>query len=139
MTIVTPSAAEKDLLDMMLGVNVAGTQHALKLFTNNVTPDDTFVLANLTEMGAVLGYTHKLLTKTSWVTAAGITGQPATGTYATQTWTFTAGTPVDVYGYHIIDVTLGRLLWVELFPAKKTLGNVGDQIIITPTITFSRG
>lgn len=136
MTILVPSASEKDLLDFMLGVTTPGNQ-ILKLFVNNVTPDDTYVLANLTEM-STLGYASKTLTKTSWVTTAGATGQPATSSYAQQTWTFTAGTAVTVYGYYITDFTTGRLLWVELFSSAKIVQNTGDQIIITPTITLSR-
>lgn len=136
MALIVPTAAEKTMLDFTLGVTVPGNQ-TLKLFVNNVTPDDTFVVANLTEM-STLGYAAKVLTKTSWVTVAGSTGQPATSTYAQQTWTFTAGTPVTVYGYFVIDVTSTLLLWVELFSSPKVVQNTGDQIIITPTITGSR-
>jgi hypothetical protein len=136
MTILVPSASEKDLLEFMLGVATPGNQK-LKLFVNNVAPDDTYVLANLTEM-STLGYAEKTLTKTSWVAVAGSTGQPATATYAQQTWTFTAGTAVTVYGYYVTDVTTGRLIWVELFSSAKVVQNTGDQIIITPTITLSR-
>lgn len=136
MTIVVPSAAEKTLCDFMLGVTTPGNQ-TLKLFVNNVTPDDTFTAASFTEM-STLGYAAKTLTKTSWVTVAGSTGNPATSTYAQQTWTFSAGTLVTVYGYYIIDVTSSLLLWAELFASPKPVQNTGDQIIITPTITFSR-
>ncbi len=136
MALVTPSASEKTLQDFMLGVTVPGNQK-LKLFVNNVTPDDTFVAANLTEM-STLGYAEKTLTKTSWVVTAGASGQPATATYAVQTWTFTAGTAVTVYGYYYTDTTTGLLLMAELFSSAKVVQNTGDQIIITPTITFSK-
>lgn len=136
MALIVPSASEKTLEDFMLGVTTPGNQ-ILKLFVNNVTPDDTFVAASLTEM-STLGYAAKTLTKTSWVTVAGATGQPATSTYAQQTWTFTSGTPVTVYGYYYTDTTTGLLLMVELFTSSKVVQNTGDQIIITPTITFSR-
>ena|SRR5260221_138134 len=136
MALIVPSASEKTWCDFMLGVTTPGNQN-LKLFVNNVTPDDTFVAAGLTEM-STLGYAQKVLTKTSWVTVAGATGQPATSTYAQQTWTFTAGTAVTVYGYYYTDVTTGLLVAVELFSSPKVVQNTGDQIIITPTITFSR-
>lgn len=136
MSLIVPSAAEKTMLDFTLGVTVPGNQ-TLKLFVNNVTPDDTTVEGGLTEM-STLSYAAKTLTKTSWTTVAGSSGQPATSTYATQTWTFTPGTPVTVYGYYIIDSTSGKLLWVELFAAPKVVQNDGDQIIVTPTITGSR-
>jgi hypothetical protein len=72
------------------------------------------------------------------VTTAGSAGQPATAAYAQQTWTFTAGSAVTVYGYFITDTTTGLLLWAEAFTAAKVVQNTGDQIIITPQITFSR-
>lgn len=134
--LIVPSASEKTLHDFMLGVTVPGNQ-SLRLFVNNYVPDDTTVLANLTEM-STLGYAAKVLTKTSWVTVAGSTGNPSTSTYAVQTWTFSAGTLVNVYGYYVVDVTSGLLLWVEAFASPKPIQAVGDQIIITPTTTLSR-
>lgn len=136
MTILVPSASEKLLADFMLGVAVPGNQQ-MKLFINNVVPDDNTVNATLTEM-STLGYVAKTLTKTAWTNTAGAVGFPATGVYAAQTWTFTAGTAVTVYGYWVIDVTTGLMLWVESFASPKIVQNTGDQIIITPQITFSR-
>lgn len=136
MTIVIPSAAEKTCADFMLGVTTPGNQ-TLKLFVGNVTPDDTFTEASFTEMSS-LGYAAKSLTKTTWVTTAGSSGQPASSAYPQQTWTFTSGTPVTVYGYYVIDSTTGKLLWCELFPSPKVVQNTGDQIIMTPTLTSSR-
>lgn len=136
MTILVPTASEKTLEDFMLGVTTPGNQ-ILKLYVNNYTLVDATVAGDLTEM-STLGYAAKTLTKTSWVTTAGSGGQPATSAYAQQTWTFTAGTPVTVYGYFITDTTSGLLLWAEAFSASKVVQNTGDQIIITPQITLSR-
>ena len=136
MPLILPSASEKTALEFTLGVLTPGNQ-SLRLFVNDYTPDDTTVLANLTEM-STHGYAAKTLTKTSWVVTAGSTGQPASGAYATQTWTFTAAAAVSVYGYHVVDVTSGLLVWVERFASAKVIQNNGDQIIITPTITGSR-
>lgn len=137
MSLILPSASEKTMLEFALGVTTPGNQK-LKLFVNNYTPDDTTVLANLTEM-STNGYADKTLTKTSWVVTAGGVGSPASGAYAQQTWTFTnVGGANTVYGYYITDVTSGLLLWVESFPTAKVIQNTGDQIIITPTITNSR-
>lgn len=137
MAIIVPSASEKTLQEYMLGKGTPANQK-LKLFTNNVTPDDTFVAASLTEFTATMGYADKTLTMASWTVTAGATGQPATGVYATQTWTFTAGGPVTVYGYFVTDSGSGLLLWVEKFASSQTVQNNGDTIIITPTLTFSR-
>jgi hypothetical protein len=136
MALVLPSASEKTVLDFMLGASTPGNQ-LLKLYTNNVTIADTDVAATYTEM-STLSYAAKTLTKTAWVTTAGAAGNPATSLYAQQTWTFTAGTAVSVYGYFVVDATTGLLLWSEAFASPKSVQNAGDQIIITPTITMSR-
>ena len=136
MTILVPSAAEKTTLDFMLGAAVPGNQ-LLKLYVNNYTLADTTTESLLTEM-STLGYAAKTLTKTSWVTTAGATSAPATSVYAQQTWTFTAGTAVTVYGYYVVDATTGLLLWAEAFTAAKVVQNTGDTILITPSITLSR-
>ncbi|MDL2342461.1 MAG: hypothetical protein QFB87_05290 [Patescibacteria group bacterium] len=136
MSLVLPSAAEKTALDFMLGVTVPGNQ-TLKLFTNNIAPADTDTAATYTEM-STLGYVAKTLTKTAWVTTAGATGAPASSVQPQQTFTFTAGTLVTVYGYYVIDSTTGLLLWAESFGGGKDIQNAGDQIIIVPTITLSR-
>lgn len=136
MALVIPTASEKTLLDFTLGVTVPGNQ-ILRLFVNNIAPADAHTAASYTEM-STLGYASKTLTKTSWTTVAGADGAVATSTYATQTWTFTAGTPVTVYGYYITDTTSGLLLWAEAFASGKVVQYTGDQIIIVPTITGSR-
>lgn len=135
MTIVIPNASEIDLLKFMLGGATPGNQ-ILGLFVNNVTPDDSYVLANLTEM-STLGYSSKSLSVGSWTYVAGTSGNPGVATYATQTWTFTAGTLVNVYGYFIKDTTTGRLLWVEAFASAKPVQNTGDQIIVVPKMQLS--
>lgn len=136
MTILIPSAAEKTDLEFMLGATTPGNQ-ILKLYVNNHTLADATTEADLTEM-STHGYAAKTLTKTSWVVTAGSTGNPASGAYAQQTWTFTAAAAVTVYGYFVIDSTTGKLMWAEAFAAAKVIQNGGDQIIITPTITASR-
>lgn len=136
MALVLPSAAEKTVLDFLLGVTTPSNQ-LLKLFTNNITPADTDVASTYTEM-TTLGYVAKTLTKTAWATTAGATAAPAVSSYAQQTFTFTAGTAVLVYGYFVVDSTTGLLLWSESFGTPKAVQNTGDQILITPSITLSR-
>lgn len=134
--IFLPSASEKTMLEFALGVNVPNNQ-SLKLFVNDYTPVDASIAANFTEM-STLGYAAKPLTKTAWVVTAGGDGQVAEAAYAQQTWTFTAGALVNVYGYFIVDSVSGLLLWAERFASAKPVQNTGDQIIIVPKITNSR-
>jgi hypothetical protein len=134
MPLLIPTASENKLLEFMLGFGVPGNQ-TLKLYVNNITPADADVAATYTEM-STHGYAAKTLTKTSWSIAqnAGI----AEGSYAQQTWTFTAAAAVTVYGYFVIDVTTGLLLWAEKFSTAKEIEFAGDQILITPKFTFSK-
>lgn len=136
MSLVLPSASEATALTFMLGSATPGNQ-ILKLYTNNIAPADTDIAATYTEM-ATLGYAAKTLTKGSWVTTPGATGLPGSSAYAQQTWTFSAGTAVTVYGYYVVDTTTGLLLWSEAFATPKVVQNAGDQILITPVITLSR-
>lgn len=138
MALILPAASENNMLNFALGVTVPGNQY-LKLYVTDVnTATDSLVVADFTEFGNTLGYSSpgKELTKTSWVVAQ--SGSVATATYAPQTWTFTAGTAVTVYGYYVTDKTTGLLLWFEKFGTAKVVQNSGDQIIITPTITLSK-
>lgn len=134
MAIFIPSAGENKLVEFALGYSTPGNQ-LLKLYTNNVTPADTDTAATYTEM-TTLGYAAKTLTKTSWSVAQ--SGGVATATYAAQTWTFTAGAAVTVYGYFVVDATSGVILWSEPFTSGKIIQYTGDQIIITPVFTGSK-
>lgn len=136
MPLIIPTASEGTLVNFTLGATTPGNQQ-LKLFVNNVTAtDDTLIAAGFTEM-STHGYAQKVLTKTSWVTTPSA-GNPASSTYATQTWTFTAAAAVTVYGYYVLDSTTGLLLWFEKFTVAKVVENAGDQIIITPAFTGSK-
>lgn len=134
MALLVPTVGEDKLLEFALGKSTPGDQ-TLKLYVNNYTPVDGSVAGSFTEM-STHGYAAKTLTKASWTVAQA--GGVATGTYAAQTWTFTAAAVVTVYGYYIVDSTTGILLWAELFNSGKAIQYAGDQIVITPTITLSK-
>jgi len=128
MALLVPDAGEVKMLQLALAGNTT-----LKLFISNTTPAEGDTAASYTEM-STLGYAAKTLTGGSWSvsSAAGVT----TASYAEQTYTFTGGTPVTVYGYFIIEATGGVILWAERFTASQVIQNTGDQIKITPKITL---
>ena len=82
---------------------------SVALFTVNVDPTDTTVLADLT------------VGQPSWCTAVVLTGYSAvapvagvpTATWSAVVFTNTGGTPVDVFGYYVSDETAGLLRWSE--------------------------
>jgi lipoprotein signal peptidase len=134
MTMLVPSVGENMLLGMALGFN-AQEDFLLKLFVNNVTPADTDVASTYTEM-STLGYTAKTLSKGNWTITQN--GGVAQGSFAQQTWTFSAGAAVTVYGYYVVGAASGTLLFSELFGSAKVVQNAGDTIKITPQITLSK-
>lgn len=134
MTMTVPTVGENKLLEFALGFSTPGNQ-LLKLYTNNVTISDADTASTYTEM-STLGYAPKTLAKGSWTVAQN--GGVAQASQPSQTWTFTAGTGVTVYGYFVVDATTGTLLWSEPFSSPKVIQYTGDQIIITPVITLSK-
>src|SRR5438046_2667618 len=109
----------------------AGGERLLRLFTNNLTPGESTVLADVTEATAA-GYARITLAGASWTTTqvAGTT----TAVYSQQTFTFT--TAVTVYGYYVTTIEgTPRLLWLERFTsAPFQLPPGGGQVSIDPAI-----
>lgn len=134
MASIIPAVGEDKLLAFAMGVATPGNQ-ILKLFTNNAVLDDANTAATFTEM-STLDYVAKTLTKTSWVIAQNLGISEAT--YASQTFAFTTGTAVLVYGYFIVDATTGVLLGAETFTTPKSIAFTGDQISIIPRVTLSK-
>ena len=135
MALLIPTASENVLLLTMLGTSAA-EDLTLCLYVNNVTPSDASVAGTFTEM-STLGYTSKSLVKGSWTVAQNGSSK-AEASYAQQSWTFTSGTAVTVYGYFVKRATTGDLVWAERFTAPHTVQNTGDTIRVTPKITLSK-
>lgn len=134
MTLLVPTVGENKLNEFMLGKATPGDQ-TLKLFVSDTTPADGDTAGTYTEM-STHGYAAKTLTKASWAVAQN--GGVAEGSYAQQTWNFTAAAAVTAYGYYVIDSTSGVLLWAERFATPKVVEFDGDQIKLTPKITLSK-
>lgn len=135
MALLVPTVGENKLLEFQLGVSVPGNQ-TLKLFVNNITPADADVAGTYTEM-STNGYSAKTLTKTSWVVAQNGAAK-AEGTYAQQTFAFTAAAAVTVYGYFVVDSTSGVLLYAERFASPPSISLSTDVIKVTPKFTYSK-
>ncbi len=132
MALYIPDVGEVALWKRALGQATNGNM-TLKLYVNDYTPVAGSTAANFTEM-STLGYAAKTLTAGSWVVTT--ISNVASGTYAQQTWTFTAGTAVIVYGYYIIEAG-GVVCYAERFSSSQTVQYTGDAISITPVITFT--
>ena len=105
----------------------------LHLFSNDVTPSDSTVIGDLTEVGGGTGYAAITLVSPSWTTtqSAGVT----TAVYSEQTFAFT--TDATSYGYYVTNET-GQLMWLERFSgAPFDIPDGGGTISITSKLTLS--
>ena len=134
MAIYIPEASRLNLVLRML--NAATVRY--KLYTNTPTyTDDTLTASAFTEMGAVLSYADKtVVAPTGWSGTTPAAATPASAVATALTWTFTAGTLVNVQGYFVTDSAGTTLLWYEPFSAPKPVQYGGDQIVIVPTVTL---
>lgn len=132
---VVVNNGEKVALDYLVGKVTTVRDLQLRLFKSNTTPDESTVVGDLTE-ATFTGYAVITLTGANWTTAA---GDPATGSYAEQTFTSSADqTPESIYGYYLTRVTDGDLIAAERFSnGPYVIANNGDTIKLTPTITVT--
>lgn len=130
MALVVPNVGEGRMLKAIVN-HTAPENLVLKLYTNNVTPGETDTAGTYTE-AAGFGYAPITLTGSSWSV---VEGTPSEVSYAQQTFTFT-GALGNVYGYFVVQVTSGILMWAERFSdAPNNVANNGDQIKVTPKLT----
>lgn len=100
--------------------------YILKLFQNNVTPDQTFVTGSMTEANFT-NYAAKTLTRATWNSSVTVSSK-AQSSYgsAAQSWTCGASGNT-VYGYSVEGATSGAVLWAERFSVSRVLAN-GDVL-----------
>lgn len=119
------------LLQYIVGLVEAGNP-VLHLYSNDVTPSDSTVIADITEATSV-GYAPITLVSSNWTTTqvAGVT----TAVYSEQTFSFS--TDAVCYGYYVTN-TSGALLWLERFSgAPFDLPDGGGSVSITTKLTLS--
>ena len=115
----------------------------LKLFVNNVTPNDTDTAGTYTE-AAGGGYVAKTLTAGSWTCST--ISNIAQAAYAAQTFTFTGQltTNQTVYGWFVVDGN-GVVQFSDLLRNGSDVSytyspqNNGDTLTMTPVYQLSKG
>jgi hypothetical protein len=128
----TDISGEILLLQYIVGM-VNADNPVLHLFANDVTPSDSTVLGDLTEVAGATGYSAITLVSSNWTTtqAGGVT----TAIHSVRTFTFT--TDATSYGYYITNES-GNLLWLERFSgAPFSIPNGGGTVSITSRLTLS--
>lgn len=133
MSLLAPNVGEVLLLKYMLN-NASPTNVELRLFTNNVTPAYTDVLASYTESSAA-GYAGITLAGASW-TVATSTGTTVAN-FAQQTFSYSA--TESVYGYFVTSNGKGQVLWAERFSGAVpfNIPSGGGTVSITPRVTLT--
>ena len=131
MTLRIPNGGEQKLLEFMLG-KTAIEQFQLRLYSSNTTPGETDTAATYTQVSGG-GYAAVGLTASNWTATA---GAPTAAVYPQVTFSFT-GSVGNVYGYYVVGVTSGTLLWAERFTdGPYNVTTAGDTIRVTPRITL---
>lgn len=133
MSLVVPDQKGEILLLQYIVGMVNADNPVLHLFRNDITPSDSTVIGDLTEVAGSTGYNAITLVSANWTTtqSAGVT----TAVYSEQTFAF--GTGATAYGYYITNET-GSLLWLERFSgAPFDIPDGGGTISITAKITLS--
>jgi hypothetical protein len=120
------------LLQYIVGMVNAGNP-VLHLYANDITPSDSTVIGDLTEVSTSRGYRAITLLSNLWTTvqAGGVT----TAVYSEQTFNFT--TDATAFGYYVTDQS-NNLLWLERFSgAPFDIPDGGGTISITSKLTLS--
>jgi hypothetical protein len=134
MALVVPNASEVIMLNYILNID-APENLSIRLYANNVIPDENSTVATFTEVANGLGYTTGgiSLTPGSWSV---ISGNPSQAEHTEVTWTFT-GAAGNIYGYYVTRDTGGELMWAERFTnGPFNITTNGDEIKITPRLTL---
>lgn len=116
---------------LIAGYVFTGNNYTLRLFANNVSPDNDTILADLDEPTDA-SYAAKTLTGSSWTINTGVV---VSASYPQQTFTF--ATAADVYGYFITNGT--EILMIERFPqAPERIPTDGGSVIIDLDIVIAK-
>lgn len=131
MALVVPDEGEVSLLDMLVDGDGFSSVR-IRLYKNNLTPDEDTVYGDMTECD-FSGYAQ---VTPSFGAASVVSHKGKIVDSAARNFTHNGGgTSNTVYGYYVVDSTGTRLLWVERFASPITMANSGDQIQLTAAFT----
>lgn len=132
MALLVPNVGEAIILNYLTNKD-APEDLVMRLYTNNLTPAETDVVGDYTEVSGS-GYAAKTPGSGDWTVTP---GAPSNAALAQQTFAFNADLAEDVYGYYFVRATSGELVWSERFTdGPYAINNNGDEIRITPVMTL---
>ncbi len=133
MATIIPNASEQLWIKLVLN-HTAAEDQVLRLFVNDVPPDQNSVASTFTEASGG-GYASKTLVGTSW-TIVNNASDEAEATFAVQVFTFTGPLTgnATIFGWYLIQQTSGLLLAVERRASSFTPVLNGDSVTMTPRL-----
>lgn len=130
MALNVPDVGENKILEMIVN-KTAAENLVFKLFKNNITPADTDTAATYTE-STFPGYGSVTMAGADWNAAASGTITSA----AQKTITCSGAAAESVYGYFVVQLTSGVLIWSERDTnAPFAISQSGDAVKFTPSIS----
>lgn len=138
MALVVPNQGEQIMLGLITGkVQYSNTTNlVIKLFTNNVTPNEQTNTASFTE-ASFSGYSNINLPGSSWTVSTNTTSNTTSASYAAIRFILSGTQPssINVYGYYVTYGANGSVMWADRFPsAPLSIINDQDQIEFSPYI-----
>ncbi len=123
--------------EQRIGENYVANALSLRLYSNNVTPDESSSLATFTQVTGG-GYAAKSIVSADWTWTP---GDPTVGEAPEQEFAFTGATdaPGTIYGYYLVDTVTGLYIGGERFTASVLPFTpvAGSTIRLTPTVQVS--
>jgi len=131
MSLIVPDEAERNLLDALVnGDSLAGV--LLKLFKNNLTPDQDTVIGDFTESD----FSGYAAADPSFGAATTVSHKGQILDSSSRDFVHNGGaTSNTVYGYYLVDSTGTILYWCERFASSQVMANNGDTITIQAKFT----
>jgi len=118
---VMPNEGKARALALLFGQGGAtpGTL-SCRLFSNDVTPTDTFTLASFTE-ASFTGYAAVSVAPGDWDAPTVVSDVGQIDKTTPPVFTCTGGSPQDVYGWYLVDPGASLVLFTQRFDAPRTM------------------
>jgi hypothetical protein len=114
MAIVVPNEVEEFVLEQLLEVE----NLFVKLFSNNITVDETTTIGSFTEVSGG-GYSPITLDKNQWTITPGNPTEALYNLPVEFEFVSATGSPGTIYGYYVVNAA-NELQWGENFPGTVT-------------------
>jgi hypothetical protein len=130
MSLIITNAGKIQAVSYLIGKDTTVQDLKLKLFSNNISPNDSSVISDFVELTGG-GYVPFSLSGTTWSLSN------TTASYPQQTWNFTASVG-NVYGYYVTTADDSTVIFAEKFDDGPYLvAASGDIIRVTLSITMA--